>query len=742
MRGGAGCPAPPPSPSCCPLCERRLAEAVAEIVACASRQAVAAAFEQHFSEMFAALSKVAPGEAPSAVAAPPGAGTPQRLHVPLRNHTATVDTFARQVTTMAMQASMSSQASGPTEAPAAPAAAADTRIPTVQSLHDVLAHSVLEQAGLAGDRRGRAPSRERPAFCERGGAGHRGAGHPCSGGDAVESCLPSDRPPRPRAGASPVASYFALVPGDELVARRAAASRGELPVLRAHRVSVSCGELPSLGNERARRASAPCCELPGFLDPTNCARRLSEEAATTPEVGAGVPSGIGKVVPAEVSLEVAEGGESMSQSSSATDSFSEGSLAFKCEERLKRRHMTSSQVLDARVQELARQATWSSAAPGCASTVFSARPKAFEATMVFNIFGILPWDSDRRPRASAVYQAAVRVVVAISVLVSLLPASADRAALHRGDDWRTCDSGGSECWAHDGSFGRMALPVAAIFALTPFALRRHQRALDETVELLRAVALDRRYQSLFDRRARWDILVIAAIWLLIVISTIVCAAHGDGRRTELVLLHTMSVAISSGMILCLAYIMVFVCRSLSVMIDAFCCDLVSAIEVEQVAHVWNVTQAILRKASSSVEKCSLLLFTIMALTVPLLLLAFDLDGSIASLGHIVQGGLVSVGVLQALFVAATVSEQCARVPAFINAMSFGVGTERARQHTVDYVASSAAGFYVFGMRLTLSAVVKFVYFWFVVTVSLVTRTSSSAGHRGEHLFHVSTDDGL
>lgn len=78
-------------------------------------------------------------------------------------------------------------------------------------------------------------------------------------------------------------------------------------------------------------------------------------------------------------------------------------------------------------------------------------------------------------------QAAVRVVVAISVLVSLLPASADRAALHRGDDWRTCDSGGSECWAHDGSFGRMALPVAAIFALTPFALRRHQRALDEPV---------------------------------------------------------------------------------------------------------------------------------------------------------------------------------------------------------------------------------------------------------------------
>lgn len=44
--------------------------------------------------------------------------------------------------------------------------------------------------------------------------------------------------------------------------------------------------------------------------------------------------------------------------------------------------MGARKVLDARVQELARQATWSSAAPGCASTVFSARPKAFEATMV------------------------------------------------------------------------------------------------------------------------------------------------------------------------------------------------------------------------------------------------------------------------------------------------------------------------------------------------------------------------
>lgn len=53
------------------------------------------------------------------------------------------------------------------------------------------------------------------------------------------------------------------------------------------------------------------------------------------------------------------------------------------------------------------------------------------------------------------------------------------------------------------------------------------------------------------------------------------------------------------------------------------------------------------------------------------------------------------------------SEKSACVPALINAVSFGPGTELERQQTVDFVTSSAAGFYIFDMRLTTARVAKF-----------------------------------
>lgn len=74
-----------------------------------------------------------------------------------------------------------------------------------------------------------------------------------------------------------------------------------------------------------------------------------------------------------------------------------------------------------------------------------------------------------------------------------------------------------------------------------------------------------------------------------------------------------------------------------------------------------------------------------------------------------------------LLLAATISEQCTRVPALVNAISFGEGTEIARGQTVDYISNSAAGFYVFGTRLTLAMVVKYMYFWCIVVVGLITR---------------------
>lgn len=87
-----------------------------------------------------------------------------------------------------------------------------------------------------------------------------------------------------------------------------------------------------------------------------------------------------------------------------------------------------------------------------------------------------------------------------------------------------------------------------------------------------------------------------------------------------VVLFVSLIAVFSGVILCLAYGVVLVCRSLSMMIDAFCCDIVTQTSPQEVAHVWNLTQAVLRKASVSVENGLLVLCIILATMVPLLLI--------------------------------------------------------------------------------------------------------------------------
>lgn len=198
-----------------------------------------------------------------------------------------------------------------------------------------------------------------------------------------------------------------------------------------------------------------------------------------------------------------------------------------------------------------------------------------------------------------------------------------------------------------------------------------------------------------------------------------------------VFLHLSLAAIFSGAILCLAYLLVFICRSLCVMIDAFCCDVVGSMKLQEVAHVWNLTQAVLRMASSCIDGPLVVLCIVLAASVPLTLLDMGILGAnSAPVSILLPGLIITCGVLYALLLASTISEKCARVPALVNAISFGAETYRARQHTVDYITSSAAGFYVFGMRLTTSTVAKFMYIWCIIAVGLLTRWASQEGDAG------------
>lgn len=86
-----------------------------------------------------------------------------------------------------------------------------------------------------------------------------------------------------------------------------------------------------------------------------------------------------------------------------------------------------------------------------------------------------------------------------------------------------------------------------------------------------------------------------------------------------------------------------------------------------------------------------------------------------------RGLLVFCAIAYMLFLAAAISDKCSRVPALVNAVAFGEEMGIERQRAVDYIASSAAGFYVLGMRLTTAVVVKLVYVCVVVVAGLVTK---------------------
>jgi len=267
--------------------------------------------------------------------------------------------------------------------------------------------------------------------------------------------------------------------------------------------------------------------------------------------------------------------------------------------------------------------------------------------------------------------------------------------------------------------------------LVPVVLQQQQQSLEETFAVLQGVSLERRYEDWNTWQRRWDRVVFIFLWLGIVVAGAIHDSFADERKPAIQsvgdIVQLVLIALCSGVIMGLAYGTVFICRSLRIMLDAFCCDVVLT-PLEEVAHTWNLTQAVLRKASLSVESSLLVLCLVLAFTVPLLLVDSGVLGEGgAPIPSLIPAMLVSSGVLYVLFLAATVSEQCTQVPALVNAISFGDCSEHERQQTVLYITHSAAGFYVFGTRLTFAMVIKLVYFWCIVVVGLLSRLVSVGG---------------
>lgn len=394
------------------------------------------------------------------------------------------------------------------------------------------------------------------------------------------------------------------------------------------------------------------------------------------------------------------------------------------------RHMTSSQLFLTRCDELAQAATVGTLPAAeqpseneSAQRVPSVPEVGRVAPLVLFIFGILPWTPGRKSLLAILYQCLMWAIVSLACVAFLMEGLghfASQDSLHAG-----C----SACWLGAGFLSQLPLPIGTVMVLALSALRQEQQALGVTFAVVRCMSSELQYQ---DWRIRWafrDRAVFLMLWVLIVVMSaagqLLVRSESGEPAPGVSVLKVCLTAVFSSFVLCLSYGVSHICRSLSAMIDAFCCDVFAGMRPADVAHVWNLTQAVLRKASIAVEKSLLVLCLVVALEVPLLLLDVGMVGTLqAPIVILVPPILVTCSVLYVLLLASTISEQCSRIPALVNALSFGDGTERDRQHIVDYITSSAAGFYVFGMRLTSAMIAKFLYLWCIVVVGLLTNLGS------------------
>jgi len=387
--------------------------------------------------------------------------------------------------------------------------------------------------------------------------------------------------------------------------------------------------------------------------------------------------------------------------------------------------ITSSKILQARIDELAQEAMQTQTRDLTGD--LEELPIPTQAVpLALRIVGLLPWDVDLFPRRSAVYQMAVRAVVLVAVVAFALMAAPRPVWLVRSGMAMGCEDESTMCWHQHGFYSQVVLPVGALLSLMPFGLRRHQKLLEETFNLVRGVSVERGYGDWDMSHSRRDAAVFMGLWVGAIAATTLNRRLAWGQSPVEIVPHAIFVAIFIAIVLCLAYSIVCISRSLIVMVDAFCCDIVGSTQLEEIAHFWNLTQAVLRKASTDVEKCLLILCLILAISVPLLTVDVAILGASGEdMPSLLPEAIVTCCILYALLLASMVSEKCTRVPALVNAISFGEGSDRARQHTVDYIASSAAGFYVFDTRLTSAMVVKTIYVLCIVVVGVLTRIAST-----------------
>jgi len=221
------------------------------------------------------------------------------------------------------------------------------------------------------------------------------------------------------------------------------------------------------------------------------------------------------------------------------------------------------------------------------------------------------------------------------------------------------------------------------------------------------------------RSSSRGIVATIVLWLLAVVERgrVGHAFHANGWD----LLRTCIFALTTFIVLGLTHVFMHVTSALLELIDTYCWDVARNRDASDAVRNWNVLQAILRKASATLEHCFFVLQATMFAVV--LFGGVDMLMGISSeqmyIPDLLPAVLVCIGILR-VFRASTVTSRCTHVPSLLNSLSFGADIDMERQYVVEYIINSAAGFHVYDVRLTCSLAFKLMYMLAAVAFGFAT----------------------
>lgn len=357
-------------------------------------------------------------------------------------------------------------------------------------------------------------------------------------------------------------------------------------------------------------------------------------------------------------------------------------------------------------------------------------PTTTHQAYFLNFCGILPWGQvSNEEEESALCQSASTWYQWFVLLLASAALSACLEATLSAREHRSTGEG-STCYGEAclrlGLLSDISLAFGSIAGLV--AIKTHTRSaqLQECILLIMSYSRREGFFDVLRQGLRWDLARTLGVLICAVLVRVQTSgaleAIGKGTLDLVGLLQILASTVYFGVLMGLTCCVLQVCRALTLIVDYFCCSTVGKPDLDGTVHAWNILQAILRKASECVECC---FFVLQTTTLGVVLLGVvdvvqNRNGPSEWFFTLIPGLLVTAGIAQIFFSAASVTDKCAHVPSLVNSLHFGEDIDMERQYVVEYIIHSAAGFYVFEVRLTQAMALKFTYFVGVAALSATT----------------------